>query len=281
MLSSPYLKWLMQKGPSVTKLHQVMEYTPQRCFRQFMRDVSDAHRAGDVDNAQKIIADTMKLVGNSGYGFLIMDKEKHQDILYAEGWGAAQLNINDPRLKKCAAITDNLYEIEIAKTKILFDLPIQLSYHILQLAKLRMLQFRYDCLEKYCDTRDFEYLEMDTDSAYLSLAGKQLEDIIKPNKQQELHYEKMGQCHDFDYTSEDGFFPRECCEKHIAYDKRTPGLFKVEAEGKAMIALCSKTYILKKHDDKVKFSSKGLNKAVLQEPFLSYQHVLQTGQTKY
>ena len=280
MLSSPYLKWLLQKGLSVTKLHQVVEYTPQRCFRQFVRDVSDARRAGDLDNAQKIIADTMKLIGNSGYGSLIMDKERHCNTLYAEGWGAAQLNINDPRFKKCAAITDNLYEMEMAKTKIRFDLPIQLGYHILQLAKLRMLQFRYDCLEKYCNVKDFEYLEMDTDSAYLGLAGKQLEDIVKPNKQQELLNEKMAQCHDFDYTSEDGFFPRECCKKHKAYDKRTPGLFKVEAQGKAMIALCSKTYILKKHDDKVKFSSKGLNKAVLKEPFPSYQHVLQTGETK-
>ena len=233
-----------------------------------------------MDKAQKIIADTMKLIGNSGYGSLILDKEKHQDILYAEGWGAAQLNINDPRLKKCALVTDNLYEMEMAKTKIRFDLPIQLGYHILQLAKLRMLQFRYDCLQEYCDVNDFEYIEMDTDSAYLSLSGKQLEDIVKPSKKQELHHEKMGQCHDFDYSSEDGFFPRECCQKHKAYDKRTPGLFKVEAQGKAMIALCSKTYMLKKHDDKVKFSSKGLNKAVLKEPFPSYQHVLQTGQTK-
>ena len=112
-----------------------------------MRDVSNARRAGDVDKAQKIIADTMKLIGNSGYGSLIMDKEKHQDTLYAEGWGAAQLNINDPRLKKCALVTDNLYEMEMAKTKIRFNLPIQLGYHILQLAKLRMLQFRYDCLQ--------------------------------------------------------------------------------------------------------------------------------------
>ena len=136
--------------------------------------------------------------------------------------------------------------MEMAKTKIRFDLPIQLGYHILQLAKLRMLQFRYDCLQEYCDVNDFEYIEMDTDSAYLSLAGKQLEDIVKPSKKQVLHYDKMGQCHDFDYSSEDGFFPRECCQKHKAYDKRTPGLFKVEAQGKAMIGLCSKTYILKK-----------------------------------
>ena len=135
------------------------------------------------DKAQKNIADTMKLISNSGYGSLIMDKEKQQDTLYAEGWGAAQLNINDPRLKKCAVITDNLYEMEMAKTKIRFDLPIQLGYHILQLAKLRMLQFRYDCMQEYCDVNDFEYIKMDTDSAYLSLAATQLEDIVKPNKQ--------------------------------------------------------------------------------------------------
>ena len=169
----------------------------------------------------------------------------------------------------------------MAKKNIRFDLPIQLGYHILQLAKVRMLQSRYDCLEKYCDVKDFEYLEMDMDSAYISMSAKTLEEMVLPEKRQLLHHEKMGLCRDFDYTSEDGFFPRECCKKHKAYDKRTPGLFKVEAQGKAMIALCSKTYILKKHNDKVKFSSKGLNKASLIKPFQSYQQVLHTGQTKY
>ena len=47
-----------------------------------------------------------------------------------------------------------------------------------------------------------------------------------------------------------------------------------------MVALCSKTYILKKHDDKVKFSSKGLNKSSLTDTFQSYQEVLHTGKTK-
>ena len=280
LLSSHYLKWLLQKGLVVSHIYQVVEFTPKRPFRKFVQEVSDARRAGDVDKDQKIIADTMKLIGNSGYGSLIMDKTKHQDTLYAQGLGAAQLKINEPCFKKCTVIIDDTYEMEMAKKKIRFDLPIQLGYHILQLAKLRMLQFKYDCLENYCDKKDFEYLEMDTDSAYLALAGNQLEDIVKPEKKQNLHLVKMGQCHDFNYTSEDGFFPRECCEKHKAYDKRTPGLFKVEAQGKAMIALCSKTYILKMHNDKVKFSSKGLNKASLIEPFQSYQQVLHTGQTK-
>ena len=269
----------MQKGRKVTKLHQVVEYSPKRCFRHFVQEVSNARQVGDADSAQKIIADTMMLIGNSGYSSLIMDKEKHWDTMLTQGRGASQLNIIDQRFKKCAVISENLHEKEMAEAKICFDLPIQFGYHILQLAKLWMLQFRYDCLENYCDMKDFEYLEMNTDSAYFSLAGKQLEDIIKPEGKQSLHHEKMEQCHDFNYQSDDGFFPPECCKKHKAYDKRTPGLFKVEAQGKAIIALCSKTYILKKHDDKVKFSCKGLNKSVLKEPFPSYKEVLKTGET--
>ena len=43
-----------------------------------------------------------------------------------------------------------------------------------------------------------------------------------------------------------------------------------------MIALCSKTYILKTHEDAVKFSSKGLNKSSLSDPFDAFNKVLQT-----
>ena len=78
------------------------------------------------------------------------------NTLYMEEWGAAQLNINDTGFKNCTVITD-LYEMEMAKTKICFDHPIQLGYHIMQLVKLQMLLFRYECLEEYCNVKDFEY----------------------------------------------------------------------------------------------------------------------------
>ena len=89
---------------------------------------------------------------------------------------------------------------------------------------------------------------MDTDSAYMSIASKKLDDMVHPHLKEEFHRQKFGLCHDFDYTSEQGFFPRECCDHHKAFDKKTPVLFNIEAEGKAMIALCSKTYLLKTHD---------------------------------
>ena len=74
LLSSPYLRWLLQIGLVVTKIYQVIEYAPKRCFSQFVQDVSNARRAGDIDEDKKMIAETMKLIGNSGYGSLIKRK---------------------------------------------------------------------------------------------------------------------------------------------------------------------------------------------------------------
>ena len=85
LLSSPYLKWLLQKRLIVTKLHQVIEYTPQCCFRKFMQEVSDTCCAGDIDNAQKIITDTMKPIGNSGHGSPIMDKRNIKTLCTWKG----------------------------------------------------------------------------------------------------------------------------------------------------------------------------------------------------
>ena len=189
-----------------------------------------------------------------------MDKEKHQEVLYLTSEGKAQQKVNDPRFRKLDDVTDELFELEMAKKTISLDLPVQLGYHILQLAKLRMLQFYYDFMCKFCDARDFEYLEMDTDSAYMAVSGKTLRDIIKPEKLMEYDHELKGHCTNEAYDAENHFFPRECCAVHRKHDKRTPGLFKLEAEGNSMIALCSKTYALKQQDGSCKISTKGINR---------------------
>ena len=42
LLSSHYLKWLLQKGLVVSHIYQVVEFTPKRPFRKFVKEVSDA-----------------------------------------------------------------------------------------------------------------------------------------------------------------------------------------------------------------------------------------------
>jgi len=67
LLATPLLKWYLEHGLVVTKVYQVIEYTPEACFKPFGDAVSNARRAGDVDPSKSIIAETMKLVSNSVY----------------------------------------------------------------------------------------------------------------------------------------------------------------------------------------------------------------------
>lgn len=106
-----------------------------------------------------------------------------------------------------------------------------------------MLQSYFDYLDVCVDRADFAYCEMDTDSTYMALAGPDLASVIKPHMRETYDRALTGCCRD---EIDHEWVPRSCCSRHAKYDKRTPGLFKVEYEGDAMIGLCSKTYIVQK-----------------------------------
>ena len=162
------------------------------------------------------------------------------------------------------------------KRTISLDLPIQLGFTILQLAKLHMLRFYYNCLDKYLDRNSFCLTEMDTDSAYFALSEKTLEEAMKPDKLEQHKKTVFGNCNDNPYLpdGETIWFTRECCNKHKNYDKRTPGLFKLEYNnGEKMISMNSKCYVIKRVDE-VKLSCKGVNARSLTDPVAKFDKVL-------
>ena len=128
-----------------------------------------------------------------------------------------------------------------------------------------MLEFYYDCVDKYLSHEDFENSEMDTDSAYMAISGDSFESLIKPELREEFENDK----HNWFVT------PR------APQEKRTPGLFKVEFEGDKIISLCSKSYCTEKFSTdstpgQVKFSMKGANKGQFKNHVPHDEHVLNT-----
>ena len=103
----------------VTRVYQVVEFTPKACFKDFQGEITDARRTGDIDCSKSIIADTMKLIGNSAYGSLIMDKEKHSSVKYVKGERRACMKANEPEYKKMSELEYGVYEIESVKTCLL------------------------------------------------------------------------------------------------------------------------------------------------------------------
>ena len=168
-----------------------------------------------------------------------MNKNNHKKVKYCD---EVQFNRAKNNYFYYDAIEYNgIYEVTKRARKVYQNMPIQIACSIYDDSKLRMLQFYYDCIDKYIDRSDFQYLEMDTDSAYMAITGDKLEDIVKPELKNEFiqNYNKWF-----------------VTDKH---SNRTPGLFKVEFEGEIMVALCSKTYYVW-GDRGFKASSKGLQK---------------------
>ena len=71
------LNWYLEYGLVVTSVYQTIQYWPKDCFKTFGEKVSQDIYKGDADSDQAIIADTMKLLGNSAYGKTITNKDHH------------------------------------------------------------------------------------------------------------------------------------------------------------------------------------------------------------
>ena len=216
--------------------------------------MSTARREGDIHRRKTIIADTMKLLGNSGYGKTITNVDRYRDVNYCTE-KAASLMVNDSRFRQLDIVVDDAYEIEMNKKTVTYALPVHVGFFVLQYAKMRMLQLYYDFINRYLERPLFQYCEMYTDSAYLAFPGESVDVLVTPEVRE--HY--------FRHRSE--WLPSECCDEHTseyvrcrlayrlwtgdgacckaprAFDKKTPGLFKVECSGDGFVGLCSKTYI--------------------------------------
>ena len=148
LLATPLLQWYLAHGLVVDRVYQIIEYERKPCFRQFGESVSAARRDGDADPDKAIIADTMKLLGNSAYGKTVTNVDRHRNVAYCTEVGTSAC-INNKRFRQLDAVTDNAYEITSNKSRVTYDLPLHIGFFVYQYAKLRMLQFYYDFVDRY------------------------------------------------------------------------------------------------------------------------------------
>ena len=136
-------------GLECTKSHQFVQYTTKKCFSSFVQSAVNARRQGDEKPNSSVVAETMKLLANSSYGYQIMDRSPVTKYLNDE---KTQSAINNKLFKRLNFITDQLYGIELVKSEIEHREPIIVGFFILQYSKLRILEFYYNFFKNFCDT---------------------------------------------------------------------------------------------------------------------------------
>ena len=241
LVYAPLLVWYVNHGAVIKRVYRTIDYTPAKIFPWFVEQVTEARRTGDVEKSKALLAEVFKLLGNSGYGKLIDALERQTNVIYTKDEKVVDRALRSAYFSDLDEIGE-AYELESRKPRITIRRPFQIGIAVYQLAKLRMLEFYYDFLDRYFDRKDFELIQMDTDSNYIAISGKKLKDIVRPELKAEFEAQK---------------------KNWLAWDKwsgRTPGLFKLECEGDQMIALCSKCYFIDDRGEKKKFSTKGMSK---------------------
>ena len=295
LLTTPLAKWYLDHGLVITKIYEFVEYTPEKPFEKFGLDVSDKRRGGDVDSSRKMLADMWKLIGNSGYSSVLLRKDRYKNISYHDQ-STGDKAINSPRFVNLDLVDNDLYEVKNLKKHVIYDLPIQIGMYVYSWAKLKMLEFVYDYIKKYIPDDCYEFIEMDTDLLYLSLCSNSLDDVVKPELREKF------------FENYDYFFPSlacehhkkefiktrvqnlewvqgDCCQTRELFDKRTPGLLKLEFFGSQMLALAPKTYISEKevlqggesgNNHTIKKACKGLSTKLNKFNFDTYLDILET-----
>ena len=147
LLATPLLRWYLAHGLVVDRVYQIIEYVPKPCFQNFGDSVSAARRAGDADPDKSIIADTIKLLGNSAYGKTVTNVDRHRKVTYCTEVGTSLL-VGNKRFRQLDVVTDDAYEITSSKARVTYDLPHHIGFFVYQYAKLRMLQLYYDFVDR-------------------------------------------------------------------------------------------------------------------------------------
>ena len=221
LLYSSLLKWYLNDGMVITGVHHLIGYEPGRPFAWFPEEVVNARRQADNDPSKKQLVDVSKLKGNSFYGKMIEDLIRYLSTIFTS---------NKRKVDDLEEI-GGAYEMKKRKRTIQIKRPYQCGITVYQLAKLRILGFYYDVLDKYIDRSDFELCYIDTDSFYLALSGNSLDDIVKASLKKEYLSDKTNS------LATDKF------------SKRTPGLFKPEFVGTRGVWLTAKCYLVQNEEE--------------------------------
>ena len=102
----------------------------------------------------------------------------------------------------CMSSPKDAYEIEMNKSVVKYTLPLHIVFFVYQYAKLCMLHFYYDFVDRYVERPLFQYCEMATDSAYIALAGESIDDHVSADRRAQY------------FRNRSQWLPAECCDEH-------------------------------------------------------------------
>ena len=153
------LKQALNHGLKLKKIHRVIEFNQETWLKPYI-DMNTELRKLAKNDFEK---DLFKLMNNSVFGKTMENIRKHRDIKLVTTDRKRSKLVSEPNYHTINLISEDWSIIEMKKAKGKMNKPIYLGLSILEISKILMYEFWYDCIKpKYNDNVRLCY--MDTDS---------------------------------------------------------------------------------------------------------------------
>ena len=256
LVHSRMLKFYIEQGIVVTKVHRVAEFQQRQWLKPYI-DGNTRKRAACGKN--KFLRDLYKLLNNSMFGKTMERVREHQDVRFVSS-GGRSIEKQQRRLNKLTSspfctgwnviAEDELSIVHLRKSTVNLNKSVQVGFAVLELSKLLMGKFHYEVMQAKYGTEKMKLLFSDTDSMTYEIQTVNLDADLRALQQH------------FDFAN----MP----EDHSLFSKKNKdvvGLFKNEAEGYYVSEFCglrSKMYSMEFQDGdkkKHKKTAKGIAQA--------------------
>lgn len=258
------LKSALREGMVLKNVHKVLQFKQSRWLKPYI-ELNTMLRTKATNEFEK---NFYKLLINAIYGKTMENMRSRVDIKLRTSWdgqwGVRNL-IAKPNFKHHTIFDENLVAVHLHHTHIVMNKPIAIGMSILDLSKVLMYDFYYDQL-KAAYGENIQMIYTDTDSFILEIKT----DCFYSDMLQNLDK------YDTSDYSEDNIF------KIPRVNKKVPGLFKDELNGKVMtefVGLRSKMYCVKAEGVEKMKKAKGVKKYVLKKT-ITFDHYMDCIQNK-
>lgn len=205
------------------------------CEHTKRREKHEAEQPDHLSPEDQIEGDLIKLLCNSAYGQFSMDPSSFVHVKYGDLADAVRKSLEGPKFfKEANAVAPELYEIESLKKQVSYRFPkaVSVGYCILSYAKLMLLEFVYDFLDKYFPRNTWTLCYSDTDSMVTGFSSKNMDSLVKEGLAEAYRIDKPR------------FMALDGTSKEAMNDFRTTGKFKNEKSADWYVGLAAKSYKL-------------------------------------
>jgi hypothetical protein len=262
-----YLKHALAQGLQLKKIHRGVKFYQRPWLKAYI-DKNTRLRQQATD---KFTQDLHKLLNNAVFGKSMENVRNHRDIKLMDTEATITKYVSRPEFMSRTIINEetDLTMIELKKTKIRFNKPLQVGAAILDISKCIIVNFHYNVMKKICvnDGYKLELIYGDTDSLIYHIflpTGIDLYRDILPAHKEHLDFSNYPTTHPL-YSNE---------------NKKVPGKFSDELQGQFIaefVALRPKLYSFKEWPHKVQKKAKGIKKSTVKKQltFDDYKRVLE------